>query len=112
MPKFQNFLETEDARNVKNHRVFERFLKKAVGPDITVMVAHHITYMVDGELPVEIPSADSMWFCPVLMGAVFGPKSAKNIMMVLATRTPEERETVLNSFLDTLEIEQREGSPA
>lgn len=111
MPKFENFLETEDARNVKNHRIFERFLKKAVGADATIIVAHHITYMLPGEIPVEIPAADSLLFCQELMVAVFG-KNAQNYMLMLAARKPAERDQMLNSFMDTLDIQERMEEPA
>lgn len=107
MTQFRDYLKDEDERNVRNHRIFERFLRKAI-PDVKmVMVAHHITYLPEGGAPVEIPSADTLIFCPELMGAVFG-NQATNIMLVLCARPPSQRDQALNSFLDTLEIEEAE----
>ena len=106
MPR--DYLKDEDARNIRNHRIFERFLKRAIPNYSMAIIAHHITYLPVGGQPVEIPSADTLLFCPELMGAVFGDK-APGIMMILCNRPPEEREQVLSSFLDTQEIELAEA---
>lgn len=109
-PKFKDFLVSENNRNHEGHKIFERFLRRALGkPDLEVLVAHHIVYLVEGEEPNEIPSADSLCFSPELMGAVFGETRAKQIMLTLAHRTPELRDKVLNDFLDMLELEERDS---
>lgn len=89
-------------RNHLGQKVFERFLKRAVGPQVNVVTAHHIIF-VDGDLsPNEIPSADSLCFDYVLMERVFGEQS-KIVMMTLCHRPPELREKVLKDFLDELD---------
>ena len=71
-------------------------------------MAHHIVYLVDGEEPNEVPSADTLCFSPELMGAVFGETKGKQIMLTLAHRTPELRDKVLADFLDALDLEDKE----
>lgn len=112
MPKFRDFLVAENQRNHDGHRIFERFLRKAVGKDVEVLVAHHIVYLVEGEEPNEIPSADSLCFSPELMGAVFGETKSRQIMLTLAHRTPELRDKVLGDFLDALDLEEKEQNAA
>lgn len=106
MPKFKNFLVSENNRNEEGSAVFKRFLQRAVGPNIEILCAHHIIYLVEGEEPNEIPSADCLLFSPELMGAVFGDK-AMSIMLTLAHRTPDLREKVLADFLDELDLKER-----
>lgn len=106
MPKFKDFLTTENLRNEQGSKTFERFLRRAVGPKIQILCAHHIIYLVEGEEPNEIPSADCLLFSPDLMGAVFGDK-AMSVMLTLAHRTPELREKVLADFLDELDLKER-----
>lgn len=107
MPKFKNFLSSENLRNEQGSKTFDRFLRRAVGPDLEVLCAHHIIYVVDGEEPNEIPSADTLLFSPELMGAVFGKDRAIPIMLTLAHRTPELRERVLADFLDELDLKDK-----
>lgn len=105
----KNYLETENERNKKNHKIYERFLRKAVHPEVTVVpppadcsvvVGHHIIFIIgDGE-PNEIPSADTLLFDHELMKSVFG-SSAMAIMLTLCHRTAEERDRVLEDFLDS-----------
>jgi hypothetical protein len=105
----KDFLTTENQRNHDAHRVFERFLHRAIGP-CEVLVAHHIVFAVNNGEPNEIPSADTLWFDPVLMGSVFGEEKAKTIMLTLAQRTPELRDKVLEDFLDALDLEDPAGT--
>lgn len=103
MSKFKDYLAAENQRNHDGQKTFKRFLARAIGA-CDVIVAHHIVYLVDGEDPDEIPSADTLLFSHELMGAVFGDK-AHIIMQTLAGRTPELREKVLADFLDALDLE-------
>lgn len=107
-PKFKDFLVFENQRNHDGHKTFERFLRKALGKEVEVLVAHHIVYLVEGEEPNEIPSADTLCFSPELMGAVFGERKAGQIMLTLAHRTPELRDKVLADFLDAQDLEDAE----
>lgn len=104
----KDFLTTENKRNHDAHRIFERFLHRAVG-ECEVLVGHHIIFLQEGQEPNEIPSADCLCFSPDLMGAVFGADKAKNIMLTLAHRVPEERDRVLADFLDALDLEDPAG---
>lgn len=108
MAKYINFLKTEDDRNVTGHKFFERFLRRAVGPDVQVLVAHHIVFIDEDGVPNEIPSADTLLFNPTLMGAVFGVVQAKTIMLTLAAREPALRDRVMNDFLDMLDIQDKQ----
>lgn len=112
----KNYLDVENSRNHKNHKIYERFLKKAIHPEtrvipaveqMDVIVGHHIVFLVGDEEPNEIPSADCLLFDPDLMKAVFKEK-AMAIMLTLCHRTPEERDLVLNDFLDGLDAEEKD----
>lgn len=108
MNQFPDFLMVENKRNHDAHRIFERFLHRAVGP-CDVLVAHHIVYIPKGtDEPTEIPSADTLCFNPTLMGTVFGAK-APALMLTLAKRPPELRDRVLADFLDELDLEDPAG---
>jgi hypothetical protein len=96
-----DFLAYENEKNQRFHRVYEKFLQRAVGP-CTVIVAHHITFMEPGKAPVELASADTMMFNTILMKRAFGINSM-NIMMELATTPVGEREIALAAHLDTLD---------
>jgi len=109
MPKFYNFLLVEDQRNMDDRVWIERFLQRAINPDVQVMCAHHIVYIDDG-VPVEIPSEDTMLFNPDLMAAVFGKKKADAIMLTLSQRTPGLRGRVMGDFLDMLDKEEAEAA--
>lgn len=103
----KDYLTSENQRNHDGHRTFERFLHRAVGK-CEVLVAHHIVFLIEGQEPNEIPSADTLWFDPVLMEKVFGEK-AKGIIATLAHRTPELRDKVAADFLDALDLEDPAG---
>lgn len=100
----RDFLATENKRNRANHRLYERFLRIAVDPKVEVLVAHHIVYLVDGQAPNEIPSADALMFDGGLMTTVFGDK-AKALMLTLVSRPWDERDPVLDDFLQVREAE-------
>lgn len=104
----KDFLPAENKRNHDAHRVFERFLHRAVG-ECEVIVAHHIVYMRKGsdDLPNEIPSADTLWFDPEMMGLVFGDK-AQLMMLALAKHRPEIRDKTIGDFLDELDVQSPE----
>jgi hypothetical protein len=102
------YLDFENNRNQVAHRAIIRFLKRAIGPDVQVVIAHHIVFMQPGKLPNEIPSADTMWFDPEIMGKVFGDQ-APLIMQTLANRTPDLRDKVAEDFLDNLDIRDPAG---
>lgn len=109
--KFRNFLLTETDRNIANHRIFIRFLTRALNAKPETIIAHHIIYMSPGELPNEIPSADTLIFDHALMTAVFGDR-APLIMQTLAQRDVDTRDKVLNDFLDMLDAEETQKAQA
>lgn len=103
----KDYLMAENNRNHKNHRLYERLMRLAVGDDARVLVAHHLTFDVakgGEEEPNEIPSADTLMFCHELMTRVFGP-SAMAIMAQLAVRPVEggERDAHLENMLSLRE---------
>jgi hypothetical protein len=97
-------LLSETTRNSTHHRVFIRFLHRAFGMDAKVMVAHHFVVIPNGKPPIEIPSADSLWFDTELMEQVFGNDDAAIIMATLASRKPDDRETFVSGMLDALDV--------
>lgn len=99
----EKYLDAEKTRNIAASKVFERLLHRAFGP-CEVVVAHHITFVLDNEEPNEIPSADTLLFDPAIMGKVFGEK-AQTIMLMLARREPQYRERTLADFLDALDAQ-------
>lgn len=109
-PVIENFLSTEDQRNYTSHKVFERFLRRAFGNDLQVMVGHHIAFFKGDEIPNEIPSADTLLFNPTLMELVF-KADAPAVMLMLVRRPPEVREKALTDWLDRLDAQDRENAP-
>lgn len=101
----KNFLEYENARNHKNHRLYERFMRLAVGKDTDVLVVHHITFKMEGEDDGnEIPSADTLMFDHELMKRVFGDNFLYYVTQ-LAVRSCEERDAHFAYLLDKVEQE-------
>lgn len=110
---FKKYLVEEDARNRKNHHVFERFLRLATGPGTRVLVAHHLTFELpvangDEEDPNEIPSADTMMFCHTLMDMAFG-LAAHGFMKTLASVPVEIRDGLFAEMVDAEEERRRES---
>lgn len=107
-----DLLGEEDKRNLENHQLYVRFLRRAYGPEVQVMVAHHIVCELPGvDIPMEINSGDTLMFNHTLMRAVF-KENARMIMGALAGREPKDRSYVLKSYLDALDNEEqlrREG---
>lgn len=100
----KDYLTAENERNHRNHRLYERLMRLAVGKDARVLVAHHLTFDVAAggeEEPNEVPSADTLMFCHVLMTQVFG-LGALAVMAQLAVRPVEggERDKHLEMLLD------------
>lgn len=100
---FKKYLVEEDTRNRKHHHVYERFLRLAVGQGAHILVAHHLTFELpvadgdDGE-PNEIPSADTMMFCHVLMDKAFGVRS-HDYMLSLAAVPVEVRDGLFEDMV-------------
>lgn len=100
----KDYLADETLRNHRNHKIFERLLKRAIGK-CDVLVAHHLTFTTDGDEPNEIPSADTLIFDVELMGKVFGDR-AYNIMQSLSVRKVDSRDAFLEHYLDGLDLEE------
>ena len=117
MAAMKDFLSYENQRNKKHARLYERLLKRALAGtneaaahDIQVVVGHHITFEIGGNLESEneIPSADTLLFDHDLMGRVFG-KHSKIIMATLCAVPCEERDGLLESYLNALEEQGEEA---
>lgn len=102
-------IRVEDQRNQDAHRTFIRFFHRAFGKDCKIVVAHHLVIIPAGETPLEIPSADTLWFDHDLMGKVFGKDDAETLMQALAARRPESRESFVSFMLDALDIKDPAG---
>ncbi len=98
----KDYLKYENDRNHRNHALYERFMRLAVGKDVNILVAHHITFEVDGEEPNEIPSVDTLMFCHELMHKVFGDNFMYYLAQ-LAVRGPEKRDEHFAMLLDRVE---------
>lgn len=96
----KDYLEVENLRNKTHASLYERLVKLAFG-ECEVMVGHHIALEFGGDLNTEneIPSADTLLFCPEVMVGVFGVEGI-NIMQELAALPPGGRESLLQNYLD------------
>lgn len=92
----KNYLEAENARNLKNHALYSAMLKRAFGNECQVMIAHHLTFEGEGVAPDEIPSADTFLFDIALMRRIFG-LGASNLLQQMAILPPEQRDALLAS---------------
>jgi hypothetical protein len=99
-----SWLNRERERNVKHRALFTRLCNIAYGADCVVLVAHHVTYQHASGNGDEIASADTMLFCPELMGRVFGDDALRH-MIAMASLRPGEREEYLALALDRIQGE-------
>lgn len=102
---YDNIVLAEINRNHAAYTIFEKFLRRAFGPDTKVVINHHIVYetRVDGKRDTqEVPSADTLIFSPFYMGKVFGVE-AEPIMRALLMCPAQEREAHLARELEMLE---------
>lgn len=96
----KDYLASEHDRNVHKHRTFERLLRLAFGPDVSVLVAHHITFTLEpGGEPNEIPSADTAMFDHEIMGRAFGKVEMFALMAYLAVAKLESRDALLEDYI-------------
>lgn len=98
----KNYEVYENERNLRNHKLYERMVRKALGADTNILVVHHITFQVAGGEPNEIPSADTLMFDHVFMRKVFGEDYGE-VMAQLALTPVETRDQVLMNFMEHLE---------
>ena len=103
----KDYLGFENDRNKRNAKLYERLIKRAIGPgtEVAVLIGHHLTFELNGDLATEneIPSADCLMFDHDLMTKVFGQARAVNIMRSLASVPCDQRDHLLAFHLDTLE---------
>lgn len=102
---YDNIVLAEMNRNHAGHGIFKRFLQRAFGDGVVVVINHHIVYETkhEGKRDTqEIPSADTLLFSPFYMDRVFG-KQAEPIMRALLMCPPQEREAHLARELEQLE---------
>ena len=92
----KDYLGTENARNKANAALFTALLQAAFGPDIDVLVGHHITFERHGQIDSEneVPSADTLIFDHAIMFKVFGER-ALSIMLRAAAKPCEQREELV-----------------
>lgn len=100
----KDYLNYENERNHKNHALYERLMRRALGQDTQILVKHHLTFEVAGQEPNEVPSADTLMFDHDLMTKVFGHR-ALAVMAQLAIRAAEERDEKLLWWLERVEAE-------
>lgn len=102
----KDYLSAENARNHRNHKIYERLLKAATGAG-EVLIVHHLTFMIPGQEANEIPSADTLIFDLELMTNVFGSK-AQSVMQQLAVCNVDTRDALLEQYMDSLVSEMVE----
>lgn len=102
----KDYLTFENARNKRNAGLYERMIKLALGSGVkvAVLVGHHLTFEIDGDLATEneIPSADCLIFDHEFMGKIFGG-AAISVMQRLASLPVERRDAELAIYLDAYE---------
>src|SRR5271167_3031313 len=94
----KDFLGYENARNKRNAALYCALIKAALG-ECDVLVGHHLTFEINGDLDTEneIPSADCLMFDHDLMTKIFG-NEALSIMGHLALTPVESRDAVLAAY--------------
>lgn len=110
-PIVKDYLSYENTRNKTHAALYERLMRAAFG-ECAVIVGHHLTFEKNGDLTTEneIPSADTLIFDHEVMKAVFGGQ-AKSIMMHLASVPAEERDLLLERWLNTYGTKQADVRP-
>lgn len=96
----KDYLGYENERNKHNAALYTELMKRAIGQDCAVLIGHHLTFEIGGDLETEneIPSADTLLFDHELMGKVFGDR-AGTIMLHLASVPVPERDQLLARYL-------------
>jgi hypothetical protein len=108
----KDYLTAENERNHHNHVLYERLLRLAFGPDIQILVAHHLTFEMAGSGdPNEIPSADTLIFDHDLMGRAFGTPGCYEVIAQLALEPAVQRDRRLEDFV-TVQERIRAGKQA
>lgn len=97
----KDYLLSENERNHRNHPLYQRLMKLALG-ECDVLVAHHLTFTFANEEPNEIPSADTLIFDLDLMSKVFGTQ-AQDIMAHLAQLGVDARDALLEVYVEEAE---------
>jgi hypothetical protein len=95
----REYIGEEIARNKANSDLWVAMVRIAYGHNDPVMVGHHIGFEIGNDFTTEneIPSADTLIFDHVIMGAVFG-ESAVDIMSELARLPTAKRDSALRAL--------------
>lgn len=103
MTKIKDFLGYENDRNKKHADLYVRMIQLAYGDtgSIAVLIGHHLTFEVDGDINTEneIPAADTLIFDHDIMGRLFGV-NAVPVMVQLAKVPCSERDELLRQLLN------------
>lgn len=92
----KTYLEWENERNRKSHKLFTDILKEAFGDD-GILIAHHLCFGGNEDSPNEIPSADCLIFDHEVMFKVFGRKFT-DVLVELALLPADQRDEALATF--------------
>ena len=95
----KDWLTSENARNKKFADLYVAIMKKAFGNSPEVLIGHHLTFELNGDLETEneIASADCLMFDHYIMTQVFGDQ-AVSIMQHLAATPCDSRDDVLRAY--------------
>lgn len=106
----KDYLTFENDRNKKNAALYVELIQRAYGENNAVLVGHHIVFEPDGDLDREneVPSADTLIFCPDIMGRIFGQVYSKKVMQRLVILHPSKREAELKRLLRDYDKQQQE----
>lgn len=100
MEPIKDYLGDENHRNKMHAPLFVELIQRAFGKDIDVLVGHHFSFEVHGDITTEneIPAADTLLFCHDLMTRVFG-SAAIPLMQKLAAAPSNRREAIVYEAL-------------
>lgn len=97
----KDYLLAENQRNHRNHLLYQRLMRLALG-ECDLLVAHHLTFTYKDEEPNEIPSADTLIFDIELMKKVFGTR-AQDVTSHLAALNVDARDAMLDVYVQEIE---------
>lgn len=96
----KDYLGEENQRNKRHADLFQKLLQLAFGANVDVLVGHHLTFEVHGDISTEneVPAADTLLFDHDIMGKVFGSDAVPLMQRLAATRC-EQREEIVRAEL-------------
>jgi hypothetical protein len=110
----KDFLGYENARNKKNAALYTKVMQLAMGGNTAILIGHHLCFESNNDINTEneIPSADTLLFDHDIMKAVFGAERYLSVMQHLAFTHGDNRDLVLQEYLDCITAPEPAAYPA